>query len=113
MSVSFDDVLAGLGSKAVDALKVTLADSWASLTDEERAAATKLLVSLARAHLLALAGQDTSGELAVLEAAFLQWKVVGKQVVIDGVKTAATTVFGLAGAFAGSALAGAIKGGAL
>jgi hypothetical protein len=109
VTVAFDTVVSGLGSKAVDTLKLTLGNTWNALSEDERTACTKLLMSLARAHLLEIAGQDVSHFLPTLEAAFLQWKVVGQQIVLDGLKSAATDVFGYAGAFAGSALAAAVK----
>lgn len=109
MSVSFDAVLGGLGNKAVETLKATMSDAWGSLTDDEKAQCEHLLFSLAKAHLLELAGQDVSDVLPVLEAALAQWKVVGKQVAISALKSAATEVLGYAGAFAGSAVAAALK----
>ncbi len=110
MSATFDQVLNGLGSKAVDALRTTLKDSWDSFTFEERSACTKLMWTLSKVHLLELAGDDVSDYKTTLEAAFLQWKAVGKQVVVDGIKKVAQEVFGLAGTFAGGALAAFIKG---
>lgn len=105
----FDDVLSGLGNKSVDVLKLTLKESWDSFTPDERLDCTRLMFTLAKVHLYELAGYDVSEYKDILEAAFLQWKVVGKQVIVDGVQKAATQVFGLAGAFAGGLLASFIK----
>ena len=106
---SFDAVLGGLGNSAVSALRLTLADSWDSLTDQEKKDAEQLLFALAKARLFEIAGYDVSDHLPILEAAFLQWKVVGKQIVLDGIKQAATTALGLGGAFVGGAVAQLVK----
>lgn len=108
-SPTFDAVLGGLGNKTVEALKLTLAASWDSFTDEEKVGAEKLMFSLAKAHLLELAGYDVSEPLRILDAAFAQWKVVGKQVVIDGARKVAGEVFGYAGAFAGGLVSAFVK----
>jgi hypothetical protein len=108
---SFDAVLGGLGSTAVTALRTTLGDAWDGFSTQEKADAMGLMGKLARAHLYALAGQDTSEQLEILKIALEQWQVAGKAVVVAAMKQAATEVFGLGGAFAGSALAAFLKGG--
>jgi len=107
---TFDAVAAGLGSAALTALKDTLSASWESFTDDERKQAMQLMITLARARLHEIAGQDVSSFLPILQAALLQWQVVGKQVLVDGVRAAATEAFGLGGAFAGGLLGTALKG---
>ena len=106
---SFDAVLGGLGNAAVSTLKASMSDAWDALTDDEKKSAETLLFSLAKARLYEIAGYDVSGYLPTLEAAFLQWKVVGKQVALDGIRQAATEAFGLGGAFVAGAVQQIVK----
>lgn len=107
---SFDEIVNGVSSTGIDALKKVLGESWNSLSDKERADCLHLLVTLTKARLYEIVGKDTSDYLPILNAAFLNWKVVGKQVVGDAIKSVATQMFGFAGAFAGSAIGALIKG---
>lgn len=107
---TFDDVTNGFTSQGIDALKLALGEAWDALTPSERLDATHLLATLVKARILQVVGHDVSIYLPALNAAFAQWKVVGKQVVADAVRSVATTMFGFAGAFAGSALSAVIKG---
>lgn len=107
---TFDEVTNGIASQGVNALKAVLMESWDALTPEERAECTHLMTTLVKARLYELIGRDVSDYLPVLNAAFDNWKVVGKQVVANAFKSVATQLFGFAGAFAGSAVLTVIKG---
>lgn len=107
---TFDEAVSGLQSTGIAALKATLAESWNALTPQERDDAGHLLATFVKARLYEIAGHDVSDYLPALEAALLNWKVVGKQVVSDGIRKVAAEGFGLAGAFAGGALSTLIKG---
>lgn len=107
---TFDAVVGGFSDQGIAALQRAMADAWSALSTQEKLDCTKLLVTLVRYHLLDVIGQPVQAELAICKVAFEQWSVVGKQVVADAVKGVLTEMFGLAGAFAGSALGTFIKG---
>jgi hypothetical protein len=107
---TFDAVVDGFADQGIAALKATIKESWDAFTTQERIDATKLLASLVRYHLLDVVGQPVAVELAVTKVAFEQWSATGKQVAADATKQVLTEMFGLAGQFAGSALATFIKG---
>ena len=98
-----------VGSQALQALKDVLAATWNELSQDERASCLYLLKTMVKVRLKELLGFDVSDHLPILQAAFDQWKVVGKQVVVDGIQKVAAAGFGLAGTFAGSALAAFVK----
>lgn len=106
---TMDAVVSGFGNKAIEALRLTLGEAWDSLTPEERTSCTHLMLTLAKAHLYEIAGYDVSNYIGTLKVAFQQWQVVGKQVIVDGVRSVAKEMFGLGGSFAGGALAAFIK----
>jgi hypothetical protein len=108
-SIILDQIVDGYGNKAVDVLKKTMAGAWDALSDEDKAAVKKLAFTMAKAHILETAGYDVSDYIGTLNSAMLQWKFVGQQVTINAFRTAAHEVFGVAGAFAGSALAAFVK----
>lgn len=107
---SFDEVANGMSSQGIEALKKILGQSWEAMTPDERAACEHFLLTLVKARFYEMVGRDVSDFMFVLDAALLQWKATGKQVVADALKSVATEMFGFAGAFAGSAIAVLIKG---
>lgn len=107
---SFDAVVGAYGQQGVVALKKTLEASWAAFSAEERADAEDCIVNLVRYHFLDVIGQPVQVELAIWKVTFENWTATGKQVIADAAKATLTEMLGLAGAFAGSALAGFIKG---
>lgn len=107
---TFDDVVTGVSSQGIEALKLVLKDSWEAMTAQERSDCLQFLVVLTRARLYEIIGRDVSHFMPVLDAALVNWKALGKQVVADAIKNVAAQMFGFAGAFAGSALLALIKG---
>src|SRR4051812_6651007 len=96
---SLDDVVNGVSSTGITALREVLGESWDQLSTQERADCLHLLTTLTKARLYEIVGRDVSDFLPILNAAFANWKVVGKQVVANAIKNVATTMFGFAGAF--------------
>ena len=99
-----------LGKEGVAFFKEVAKDAWDGFTTEEKFQMQSLLMLMASARLLELTGEDIGDTIEILEAAFLQWKVAGKTVIVSAFKQTAREVFGLGGEFLGGLLRSALAG---